>query len=193
VKMLYKLEYGYLISPPSTMVIEDRLVVNFPIVSKEHGYKELISEQKPLYNEAYQALQPIYEETETNILEKWEVINTLTLNEYKKNKLAELEDAYKEALQRDFESLGYTFSYVEEAQKNFTKVTALFALKPDKTDTPWNTNSHGIILLTKEQYLQVVEDAENQEWYNLGKLWSYKHKIEIAQSYEEVDKIIWEP
>lgn len=116
----------------------------------------------------------------------------VTLDEYKNQKKSDLEIDYNKALQGDFQSLGYTFSYDEEAQKNFTKVTALLALKPEKVDTAWNTKSHGIILLTKEQYLQVVEDAENHEWFNLGKLWNYKHKVEIAQSYDEVDAVVWE-
>lgn len=115
-----------------------------------------------------------------------------SLEEYKEQKIAELENAYQKALQGDFQSIGYTFSYGDEAQKNFTKITALFALKPEKVDTAWNTKSHGIVLLTKEQYLQVVEDAENHEWFELGKLWNYKHKVDVAQSYEEVDAVVWE-
>jgi hypothetical protein len=115
-----------------------------------------------------------------------------SLEEYRQQKIAVLDSAYQEALKGDFESQGYTFSYGDEAQRNFTKVTALFGLRPDKVDTPWSTKSHGIILLTRELYLLVVEDAENHEWYNLGKLWSYRHSVEVAQSYDEVDAINWE-
>lgn len=118
--------------------------------------------------------------------------SVVTLDEYKEAKINELDARYQESLRSGFECLGYSFKYCEEAQKNFTKVTALFALKPDKVDTPWNTKSHGIILLTREQYLQVVEAAENHEWYVLGKLWNYNHRVDIAQSYDEVDAVTWE-
>jgi hypothetical protein len=176
------------------MILDDGTsILNFELVAHEHGYnKELISEHQPSYNERYQMLRPVYEEIETYILEKWQLVNFMTLEEYKNVRIAELEGVYHQALLGDFQSLGYTFSYDDDAQKNFTKVTALFALKPEKLDTPWNTKSHGIILLTREQYLQVVEAAENHEWFNLGKLWNYKHRVEVAESYDDVDAIIWE-
>jgi hypothetical protein len=191
--MYYKFIDGMLIEAPINCELEDgTTIINFNLVAKDYGYKELQSEPKPSYNESYQAIQPTYVETETNIIENWQVVNIITLDEYKTIKLSKLENAYQKALQGDFQSIGYTFSYGDEAQKNFTKVTALFALKPEKVDTAWNTKSHGIILLTKEQYLQVVEDAENHEWFELGKLWNYKHKVDIAQSYEEVSAVVWE-
>lgn len=191
--MYFKIQNDSLISAPQSIIFKDgTTILNFNLIANEYGYKELLKEPQPDYNEAYQSLQPFYEESETHILEKWEVINTLSLDEYKSQKLVELEITYKQALEGDFESLGYVFSYNKEAQDNFTKVTALFALKPEKVDTPWNTKSHGIILLTKEQYLQVVADAENHEWYNLGKLWNYKHRVDITQSYDDVDAVTWE-
>jgi len=37
------------------------------------GYKDLIVDEKPEYDETIQYLQPIYEETEINIIQHWEI------------------------------------------------------------------------------------------------------------------------
>lgn len=115
--MWYKVENGNLIPAPLNYYSESgETILNFHLTAKDYGYKELVSEPHPLYNETYQRIQPVYEETKTSILEKWEVVNVLTLDEYKEQRLADLEIAYKEALQGNFESLGYVFSYDKEAQ-----------------------------------------------------------------------------
>lgn len=56
---------------------EDRIYTNpekgYPEVLQALGYKELVEEEQPEYNEETQYLEPIYEEKNDKIIKKWGV------------------------------------------------------------------------------------------------------------------------
>ena len=56
---------------------EDRIYTNpekwFPEIVNVLGYKELVEEEQPKYNEETQYLEPIYEEKNDKIIKKWRV------------------------------------------------------------------------------------------------------------------------
>ena len=56
---------------------EDRIYTNpekgYPEILQALGYKELVEEEQPEYNEETQYLEPLYEEQEDKIIKKWEV------------------------------------------------------------------------------------------------------------------------
>ena len=56
---------------------EDRIYTNpekgYPEIVNVLGYKELVEEEQPEYNEETQYLEPIYEEKNDKIIKKWGV------------------------------------------------------------------------------------------------------------------------
>ena len=74
--MLGKLINGVLITPSENE--KKKLVITNPSdesLKFNMGYKDLIVDEKPEFDEEKQYLQPIYEETENAVLNHWEVIN----------------------------------------------------------------------------------------------------------------------
>lgn len=56
---------------------EDRIYTNpekgYPEILQALGYKDLVEEEQPEYNEETQYLEPLYEENGEKIIKKWEV------------------------------------------------------------------------------------------------------------------------
>ena len=72
--MLGKLVNGVLITPSANE--RKKLVITNPSdesLKFNMGYKDLIVDEKPEFDEEKQYLQPVYEETENAVLNHWEV------------------------------------------------------------------------------------------------------------------------
>ena len=56
---------------------EDRIYTNpekgYPEILQALGYKDLVEEEQPEYNEETQYLEPLYEEKNDKIIKKWEI------------------------------------------------------------------------------------------------------------------------
>lgn len=56
---------------------EDRIYTNpekgYPEILQALGYKDLVEEEQPEYNEETQYVEPIYEEQNDKIIKKWEI------------------------------------------------------------------------------------------------------------------------
>lgn len=80
--MLGKLIDGTLITP-SEMEKKKIIITNPSEESLKFnlGYKDLIIDEEPVYDEMTQYLQPIYEETDLVIIQHWEVKNYSDIEE----------------------------------------------------------------------------------------------------------------
>lgn len=183
---LYKLENGQLMIAPKNYYSDTESILNFPSVAHNFGYKPLILDTVPPYNEEYQQLTITYTETDTNIVQSCKVIENVSLDEYKQRRISQLDTLREERVATQFTSQGYIFSYDKKAQENFGKVSALMNAFPNKAYTEWKTLSHGIVSLTREHFFQALADAELHEMSKWGDYWSYEHQVSMAQTHEEV-------
>ena len=80
--MLGKLVNGNLIKP-SENEFKKIIITNPSIESLKYnmGYKDLVIDEQPEYNEETQYLIPAYEETETTVINHWEVKDIEEINE----------------------------------------------------------------------------------------------------------------
>lgn len=117
-----------------------------------------------------------------------------SIEELKNFRLNELSDAYKASLFTCFTSSAsgeeVVYGYKDIDQLNYSKLANLFALNPNKTKTIIGTESHGVIVLTKEQFLVFMEDAEEYEIGEYMKRKNIELQIENAMTVEELEEIV---
>jgi hypothetical protein len=189
-EILYKISNGILTPAPSYAHLEDgRFISNFNLVASEYGYKPLLETVKPKHG-IYENLQVSYDEIDTHIIQKWEIVNAIPLDEFKQNKVREFNDLCNQTILNGFTSQGFSFIFDMEAQINFTQ--QLLMINDKTTSIPWKTEDKGIQMFTKEQFLQIVQDAQAHKVNNIQKYWMIKQRVLDAQSYEDVDAITWE-
>lgn len=116
-----------------------------------------------------------------------------SLAEVKEAKRAQLVYMSEEDTANGFvsESLGYHFGFEPKDQDNMTKQTILFIANPQAESCTWRTKDAGIVTLTKEQFMGVVQEGERHTRMNINRLWTLEQDVDAAQTKEDVDKIVW--
>jgi hypothetical protein len=134
-------------------------------------------------------------------------LNTATLEEVRTAKINQLKYLCSQAIYAGFTSSvnGYVFGYNEHDQSNFEKQTALLNLWYNQLNAgkitqeqfnanfpiKWKTKNHGIVDLTEEEYLQVIEDAKAHQLSKQIKYWQLEAQVLAATTKEEIDAIVW--
>lgn len=122
-----------------------------------------------------------------------DVTSEISIKELKEQKHIELEKTYTQLVSSGFVSSingqDITYGYRQEDQLNYSKLANLFALNPDKVSTYLGTVSHGVISLTREQFISLMDDAEQHEMGLFMKKKSIENLITLAESVKEVEKI----
>jgi hypothetical protein len=132
---LYKLQNGLLIQALNNQILVDGTsILNFNLVADQYGYKELISNQQPSYDDRYQVLRVVYTETDNSIIEDWQVVESMTLDEFKQSKVDEFNRLCNQTIRKGFTSLGHFFRFNltedEPDQTNFIQQLGDILLNP---------------------------------------------------------------
>lgn len=194
----YKLENNNLIIAPINHQLDDgTTILNFNLVADQYGYKNLIQNPQPSYDERYQALQTIYTETDTNIIEDWQVVEIMSLDQFKQSRIDELNRLCNQAIRKGFTSLGHFFRFNltedEPDQTNFTQQLADILLNPSMTTIQWKTEDVGVLTFTVDEFKQIIADGKIHKLSNMQKYWEIKAQIldENTDTFEKVLAITW--
>lgn len=119
--------------------------------------------------------------------------NIIPLEDLKLIKLEQLMDSYKSTIVSGFPSSAtgeqIIYGYKQQDQLNYSKIANLFALDTNKTSTILGSESHGVVTLTKEQFLVFMADAETHEMNLYLKRKNIENSINNATTVEELEQI----
>jgi Domain of unknown function (DUF4376) len=122
-----------------------------------------------------------------------EIEEVISLDELKKSRQDELMNIYKESIISGFTSSAtgenIRYGYKEQDQLNYSKLANLFALNPTKTSTILGSDSHGVVTLSKEQFLQFMEDAEQYEMSMYVRRKELEEQINSTTTIDELQAI----
>lgn len=100
---------------------------------------------------------------------------------------------YKNTLSQGFvssvtgEEVKYRYKDVD--QLNYSKWANVLALNPLKNSVSFETNSHGFITLTREQFIALMDDIETFEMNMYTKRMGIEYKIKNAVTVDELKAI----
>jgi hypothetical protein len=119
---------------------------------------------------------------------------TPTLDQAKQNKIAELNTDYQESF-TTFQSsaLGsvHTYPIDQEAQDNLDKYVQLAAANPNKNTFYFKTLEQGLMVHTRAQFLQLVDDAEAFEVSQVKKFEAKEAQVNACNTVDQVNSIVW--
>jgi hypothetical protein len=118
---------------------------------------------------------------------------SLSIEELKERKQRELMEAYKEAITKGMVSTStgeeVTFGYSPQDQLNYTKWANVLSLDPNKEFVTIGSSSHGVVQLTRAQFLQFSRDCEKHEMDLYTKRIAIHRQLETATTSEELNAI----
>jgi hypothetical protein len=87
-------------------------------------------------------------------------------------------------------SLGYKFGFNERDQDNFSQQT-LLVLAGSTSPIQWKTKNNGVVTLTKEQFMTLIEECKTHKLTFQEKYWTLEDQVLNAQTVYEVDAVKW--
>jgi predicted alpha/beta-fold hydrolase len=103
-------------------------------------------------------------------------------------------EQYKLAITTGFYSLAtgdnVMYGYSQQDQLNYSKWANVFALNPSKVSVIIGSISHGVVTMTKEQFIQFIADAENYEVTMYLQRKDIEEQISGASTIDELNNII---
>jgi len=122
--------------------------------------------------------------------------NALSLERYKAEKIAELNNACEATILAGFycEATGHVYEFSAYDQMNFTQQYLILTSNLELTaPILWKTEDAGVVEHTREEFIAVCETAEKHKRGNIEKYWQLKAQVENAATFEEVNAVQWEP
>jgi hypothetical protein len=125
----------------------------------------------------------------------WDTINNGTLDDAKKQKLAQLAYFRDQEIYTSFQSsaLGTTktYSYSREAYENFRGKAIMLNLNPNISSVIWATIEDGFIEHTRDQFITVINDGAAHEETLKMKYYNLEAQVNAATTVDEVNAIVW--
>jgi hypothetical protein len=87
-------------------------------------------------------------------------------------------------------SNGHSYAFDFKDQDNFTQQMLFLVHDPTITEIPWNTNE-GVVVHTRDEFLQVCQDANAHKTGNFKKYWTLLAQLESATTEDEINAIGW--
>lgn len=119
----------------------------------------------------------------------------IPLEEVKQQKIKELDTARDTAIQEGFTSSvtgqELVFGYTEKDQLNILKQTNILTLNPSIDTIMWNTKDGQIVTLTRQQFIDMLNDIQNHENTIWTKYRELATQVEAATTVEEINSIVW--
>lgn len=82
------------------------------------------------------------------------------------------------------------YGYSQQDQLNYSKWANVFALNPTRESVIIGSISHGVVSMTKEQFIQFIADAENYEVTMYLQRKDIEEQISGASTIDELNNII---
>lgn len=116
------------------------------------------------------------------------------LESYKEKKINELFSLREQQINSTFTSVineeDVIFDYSIISQTRFKEMAVYILIDPAITSIEWRSVSHGFLLLTREEFMQVLKDAASHKASIEYKYTYAKAHIDNAETTEEVDAIV---
>lgn len=140
------------------------------------------------YTESF--YKPRYDFSTQSWIEEMTVEEILEGN--KARKIEELNSVCEaETLQPFQASNGHLYEFDYKDQSNFNQQLSFLVLDPSINEIIWKTVDAGVIMHTRDEFIQVCKDAEEYKRGNISKNWQLKGLVNSATSLEEVELINW--
>jgi len=127
-----------------------------------------------------------------------DIINSLpTLLEIQQQKIIELNTACNQDILNGFSSfctgVEHQYNFDLEYQANMNQRATMFLLKPTMVETWWPTKDKGVITHTREQFVQLCEDAERTKDEKIFRYFGMKAQIlaPTITTAEQVEAFVW--
>jgi hypothetical protein len=119
-------------------------------------------------------------------------LKTAWLEILKANKLAELNNACQSTILDGFVATnGHTYQFDFKDQDNITQQMLFLVNDPTISSVQWKTVNAGVIVHTREEFLQMCKDADAHKRYNFGKYWTLEAQLKSAVTEVEIKSINW--
>ena len=119
----------------------------------------------------------------------------ISLEDYKQNKIIELNVACNKFILSGFESsctsIKYKYKFDEEYQRNFALTIGAVSVSPEISNIPWPTIGTGIVNHTRQQFIQLYLDGKLFMETNLYRYFGMKAQIEMCGSVEQINLFSW--
>lgn len=123
----------------------------------------------------------------------YEVDENYILNYHKRLKIGILSEACEETIIKGFiASNGHHYRTNRDDQINMIGQKDMLMTDPSITTVAWKTEDVGYIIHTREEWLQVYNEAFEHKKYQLLKYNDLKQQILNATTHEEILSINWE-
>jgi hypothetical protein len=167
------------------------LVVNFNNLLEGVGY-DIVDSGPYIAVWNIDAPQPTEEELQV----AWEDMNTVSLEQYKEDKIHLLSGLCQSEILADFTSdaLGstHTYGFDQYDQINLQAIGVNLAIDPDLVSVDWKTRESVVLVHhTREQIIQVIKDAATHQKSAQYKYLNLKYEIQEAPDKATVDTINW--
>jgi len=121
--------------------------------------------------------------------------NPTTLDDYKKNKILEINTACNQTILGGFNSsctgIEHQYKFDMEYQNNINQIGIMINLDSTIENIDFPTKDAGIISHTKLQFIQLCKDAQTFKETNIYRYFTMKAQIEICETINSINGFIW--
>ena len=119
----------------------------------------------------------------------------VTLEELKTARINYLKDQCSNSIYEGFvsASTGYEFGFNQHDQSNMSQQMLVIVADTNNaiTTVQWKTKNHGVVDLTKGQFLGIIEEAKNHKINQQMKYWMKEELVLVAATIDEIKEINW--
>ena len=123
------------------------------------------------------------------------VANPITLQDYQRNKIYELNTACNQTILDGFSSsctgTEHEYKFDMEYQGNITQQGVMLTLDPTIAVVPWPTKDAGVIPHSREQFIQLCKDAQDWKGTNIYRYFGMKAQVEACTEIADVGTFVW--
>jgi hypothetical protein len=122
-------------------------------------------------------------------------LQTAWIGYLKEQKKIELDAKCQETILSGFTSSnGHSYSFDVYDQANFTGKLAQISADTTILTVNTKTKDAGVIQVTRDEYIQICNEASNHKESNLGKLWSLEADVDnlpADATEDQINAIVW--
>jgi len=123
-------------------------------------------------------------------------VNSLpTLEQAKEQKILELNTDCNQLILNGFPStctgVEHQYKFDMEYQANFSQQGVMVALDPTMTSVLWPTSDAGVLSHTREQFIQLCNDAQTWKSTNTYRYFELKAQVMSLDSIDAINLVAW--
>lgn len=119
--------------------------------------------------------------------------SSMDLEELKQAKITQLDDLCEKEILAGFTSqtTGHFFRFSQYDQMNFTQQMLIMLADTNVSEVTWKTENAGVVTITRNDFLEVVREAEQHKRGLLERFWTLKAQVQAATTFEQIDAVDW--